>query len=173
MYKKRNWISIVMMVMIAFTFFYAGDSQAVSPVAAPIRLNNTIFNPGLGERPQVPLGLTISSYAAGQRGYYIVQSSGPVQESWKNQVSALGGELLEYIPDFAFKVRMNPAQAARVAALGDVAWVGIFQPAYKLSPKLDMDGSNLVRVRVERGPEFWPSAVGDRPERRTGFIARR
>ena len=154
MYKKRNWISIVMMVMIAFTFFYAGDSQAVSPVAAPIRLNNTIFNPGLGERPQVPLGLTISSYAAGQRGYYIVQSSGPVQESWKNQVSALGGELLEYIPDFAFKVRMNPAQAARVAALGDVAWVGIFQPAYKLSPKLDMDGSNLVRVRVERGSNF-------------------
>ena len=151
MYRKHNWISIAMIVMMAFTFLGAGNSQAGPPPPAPIRLKAATFNPGLGEKPQIPPGLTISGFASGQRGYYIVQFQGPVQEAWRQQVSALGGELLDYIPDFAFKARMTPAQAAEVEALASVAWVGPFQPAYKLSPEVDLEGTGLYRVRVERG----------------------
>lgn len=50
-------------------------------------------------------------------------------DAWKAQVAAAGAELLDYIPDFAFKVRMTPEAADRVAALDSVAWVGLFQPA--------------------------------------------
>ena len=43
--------------------------------------------------------------------YYIVQFDGPMEQAWKDQAAERGAEFLGYIPYFAFKVRMNPAQA--------------------------------------------------------------
>jgi hypothetical protein len=51
--------------------------------AAPLRLKAATFTPAQGEQPPIPLGLTIAGYAAGQRGYFIVQFAGPVMETWK------------------------------------------------------------------------------------------
>jgi len=104
--------------------------------------------------PDVPPGLIVSEFAPGQRGYYIVQFRGPIEQAWKDEVAALGADILDYIPDFAFKVRMNPAQASRAAALGAVAGVSIFQPAYKLDPALLQNATGLYTVRVERGADF-------------------
>jgi subtilisin family serine protease len=122
--------------------------------AAAIRLSTATFRPGLGERPAIPPGLSVAGYAKGQRGYYIVQFAGPVLADWKAEVEAQGAELLEYIPDFAFKARMNPGQARKVAEQDAVSWVGIFQPAFKLRPgMLDAESEQLYRVRVHRGAE--------------------
>src|SRR5215208_2774570 len=77
--------------------------------AAPIRLKAATFTPARGEQPAIPPGLTIAGYAATQRGYFLVQFAGPVLDAWKAAVAANGGELLDYVPDFAFKVRMTPA----------------------------------------------------------------
>src|SRR4026207_2414194 len=74
---------------------------------APIRLKAASFTPARGEQPDIPPGLTIAGYGAGQRGYFIVQFAGPVMEAWKAQAAAAGAELLDYVPDFAFKVRMS------------------------------------------------------------------
>src|SRR5262245_11948107 len=52
--------------------------------------------------------------AQGSQKYFVVQFAGPVQQSWKDAVAAEGAEILDYIPDFAFKVRMNPGIARRV-----------------------------------------------------------
>jgi hypothetical protein len=97
----------------------------------------------------------IGGYAAGQRGYFIVQFAGPVMDAWKAQAAAAGAELLDYVPDFAFKARMSPEAANRVAALDSVAWVGVFQPAYKLDPALFRAGAatRAYRVRIERGAD--------------------
>ena len=62
--------------------------------------------------PSIPADLMLERYAADEAGYFIVQFRGPVQPAWKEQVTAVGGELLDYIPDFAFKVRMTNAQAS-------------------------------------------------------------
>ncbi|HEX6288617.1 MAG TPA: S8 family serine peptidase [Herpetosiphonaceae bacterium] len=134
-------------------------SQTAQSQAAPIRLKAATFTPARGEAPAIPPGLTRAGYAEGERGYYIVQFGGPVEQAWKDQVSAAGAELLDYIPDFAFKVRMNPAQARRVEQLGNVAWVGVFHPAYKLSPNLKRDGAQLYNVRVERGADAGQAAA--------------
>ena len=131
--------------------------SSAAPVAqerpAPIRLQAATFTPAQGERPNIPPGLAIAGYAQGQRGYYIVQFQGPVQQSWKNAVAATGAELLWYIPDFAFKVRMAPAAARQVESLAQVAWVGLFHPAYKLDPDLARGDTQLYTVRVERGAD--------------------
>ena len=121
--------------------------------AAPIRLKAATFTPAAGEQPPIPPGLTIAGYGAAERGYYLVQFSGPVLEAWKASVAAAGAELLDYVPEFAFKARMTPGQAAQVARLDTVVWVGLFHPAYKLDPALlrATGAARVYRVRIERG----------------------
>ena len=122
--------------------------------AAPIRLRTTTFTPALGEAPAIPPGLAAAEVADGVRGAYIVQFAGPVTASGRDRVRALGAELLDYLPDFAFKTRMTPAAAASVRRLPEVAWVGRFHPAYKLNPNLVRGGSRLYRVKIEAGAEL-------------------
>jgi serine protease AprX len=157
MSRKKLYLIIALGLLLVLPLGVGGGvSQASPPRQGPpaaIKLKAATFVPGLGQAPAIPPGLTIAGYAQAQRGYYIVQFNGPVEQAWKDQLTALGAELLGYIPDFAFKVRMNPAQAARVENLNSVAWVGLFQPAYKLSPDLAREGTNLYRVRVERGAD--------------------
>jgi hypothetical protein len=144
---------LLMVALLILSGTGAADLAAQQNEAAPIRLQADTFVPANGEQPDLPPGLTISGYAQGTNGYYIVQFTGPVQEAWKAQLAGVGGELLDYIPDFAYKTRMNPAQAARAAGLDSVAWVGLFQPAFKISPSVDLNGLNLLRVTVERGAD--------------------
>ena len=75
------------------------SAQQGLPSAAPIHLKAATFTPARGEQPNVPPGLTVAGYAAGQRGYFIVQFAGPVMDAWKAQASAAGAEFLDYIPD--------------------------------------------------------------------------
>ena len=134
---------------------------------APIRLQAATFVPG-----HFVIAAAVGNsagYAPNQRSYYIVQFQGPVQQIWKDEVTGLGGELLGYIPDFAFKVHMNPAQAAKVSELDSVAWVGIYRPQYKLSPNLAREGTNLYRVRVEQGADAG-LATADLYGRGHGFL---
>jgi hypothetical protein len=151
--KARIPNLFVVLALVASLLGMAAAPPAQQDQAAPIRLKAATFTPARGEAPVIASGLAIAGYAQTQRGYYIVQFRGPVEQAWKDQVAALGVELLEYLPDFAFKVRMNPALARRVEQLSSVAWVGVFQPAYKLSPALRRDGAQLYRVRIERGAD--------------------
>src|SRR5687768_5229539 len=130
------------------------SAQQAPPAArgnAPIRLKAATFTPGRGEQPAIPPGLTIAGYREGERGYFIVQFEGPVFESWKADVEAAGAELLDYVPDFAFKARMTPGQARQIERLGSVVWVGVFHPAYKLDPAIARDGLRPYTIRLERG----------------------
>ncbi len=155
----------VLLFILLVALLCTGLSQASPPAQtqpASLRLKAAVFVPGRGEAPSIPAGLTISGYAAGQRGYYIVQFRGPVESAWKDQVTALGGEVLEYLPEFAFKVRMTPEQARQVEDLKDTVWVGLFQPAYKLSPTLLRDGTRMYRVRIEGGVDVGSVAAAIR-----------
>ena len=80
-----------------------GQDTPSAAAAAPIRLLAGEFVPARGEAPTLPPGLTISDFTPGTRGHYIVQFAGPVQQAWKDSVTAEGAELLDYLPDFAFK----------------------------------------------------------------------
>jgi subtilisin family serine protease len=131
----------------------AAGAPAAQPAEPPIRLKAAQFTPARGERPAIPPGLTIAGYAQGQRGYYLVQFRGPVEQAWKDAAAASGAELLDYVPDFAFKARMNPAEAARVAQLPEVLAVEVFQPAFKISPNANRNSASPLRVRVENGAD--------------------
>src|SRR5262245_317756 len=96
-----------------------------------------------------------SQFAAGSQKYFIVQFAGPVQQSWKDAVSAEGAEILAYIPDFAFKVRMNPAIANRVGQKNFVSGVVPFQAQFKFGSDLQRDGEmRLYSIRIEKGSDY-------------------
>ena len=121
-------------------------SLAMAPAArsnAPVHLRSGSFIPAQ------------SQFAAGSQKYYIVQFSGPIQQAWKDSVTAEGAEFLDYIPDFAFKVRMNPAIAKRVSGLSSVSAVVAYQPQFKFGADLQRDSqTRLYLIRIERGSDF-------------------
>jgi serine protease AprX len=125
---------VLVAVVAAMAWASVAGAQGVAE-DAPIRLRGTTFFPSRGE-PALPPGLRQGAIPAGARGTWIVQFAGPIQETWKQAATAAGAELVEYIPEFAFKARMSPAQAQAVRRLAPVRWVGAFHPAYKLSPRL-------------------------------------
>jgi serine protease AprX len=142
---------------------------------APIRLKATTFTPTRGEQPNIPPGLMIAGYAENQRGYYLVQFDGPVLESWKTQLTAAGVDILDYVPEFAFKVRMTPSQAAQVRNLASVVWVGLFHPGYKLGPEVLRNGARPYTVRIERGADAAAAqaavaAAGAQIQKRDGSV---
>ncbi len=124
-------------------------SLADEPVV-PIKLKAGAFTPGVDDQSP-PDSLTLDSYEAGTEGYYLLQFRGAVQQSWKDDAIALGAEFLGYIPENAFKVRMTPEQAELIARLDSVHWLGLWQPAYKVSPSADDVDMRLYKVRIESG----------------------
>jgi PKD repeat protein len=85
------------------------------------------------------------------RGSYLVAFSGPIAQSQADALRETGAELTAYIPDFAYKAILTPAQAELAARIEGVVAVTVYQPEYKLSP--DLQESGLYRVRLERGSD--------------------
>ncbi len=91
--------------------------------------------------PAVPNELSMARVpaeeaAAGTQAYLVQFASPPAPED-RDAIVAAGGVVFAYIPDQAYLVRMSPAARARLAGTGRAAWIGDWQPAYKLSPRVD------------------------------------
>lgn len=93
------------------------------------------FDP-LTETPALPAELTATT-ADGSHDYYVIQFPGPVRPEWKRSAERAGAEFLWYLPRYAFIARIPTARVAAVAALDDVRWLGLYQPAWKLSPGVE------------------------------------
>lgn len=130
-----------------------GSGNHTTGSGPEIRLRGVRFAPSAGELPDIPDDLRAGSLGREQRGYYLVQFSGPVRADWQRAVAGAGAVPLGYIPDFAYKVRMSPRIAETVSSLDGVIWVGRFDPAFALSPDLVRSGVNLYRVRIEQGAD--------------------
>ena len=92
------------------------------------------FDP-LEKTPTLPPNLTAPSLA-GDYSYCLIQFPGPIRPEWKRAVERYGVELLWYVPRYAFVARVATAAMGTIAALPEVRWLGIDQPAYKLCPGL-------------------------------------
>jgi subtilase family serine protease/subtilisin family serine protease len=147
---------VTALVALTVSLGVSAQPRAPQPALAqegpPIRLRAGTFTPARGEQLIVPDSLRLREVEPGRRHYFIVQFAGPVQDAWKGEVESAGGEVLAYIPEWALKVRMHPAQAAEVARQANVIWVGAVHPAYKLPPDILRDAQvRPYKVRVERG----------------------
>jgi len=115
----------------------AGEKSETDDGSILIRLGREHFDP-LKQCPQETGEVTgIQKAGEGQSGsgYNIVQFDGPVKEEWKDALKAQGAELFDYIPDFAFIVRMDASRLEAVQSLPHVRWAGEYRPSYKFSQK--------------------------------------
>jgi hypothetical protein len=139
----------VAVALAALTFLLVSGPSAQ---CQELLLTTHRFDPGRGE-PPIPDRLRADEPEPGTLGYYLIQLAGPVHEDHTRSLRGAGAELLGYVPHYGFLVRMSPETASAVAAAEEVRWVGLYHPAYKLSPWI---GTNEFKHpdRVT-DPWFW------------------
>ena len=167
---NRMFAMILVILMVATVF---GSSSFVSNTPEPmltaseqpltefsarstfIGMKSYTFDTIYGE-PAMPSNLRIDSYKPDTDGLYIVQFDGPVHEQDVRALEDHGAEIYSYLPDYAYIVRMNSNRLGSVAKRDFVRWTGIYQPAYKIDPRITEGASYLtdgiIVVNVWNGP---------------------
>lgn len=133
----------------------AGEQRVtISPDKMPesatyIQVNNFKFDP-LVEGPSIPDFLSYDQLNPNVQTYYIVQFKGPITAQMKSDLTSTGVTILQYVNTNAFIVRADWATIEKAKALPSVRWAGVFEPAYKLSPRLSDDYDEMVSLAKER-----------------------
>ncbi len=134
-----------------------------------IHVNDFRFDP-LGEMPEIPTILSYSSEESRLAAYHIVQFDRPVTEMMKDSLRSSGAVILNYVSYNAFVIKATASTVEQVKSLDNVRWVGVFEPAYKLSPRLSERYDEMLQLALERdGASIRGDAVlavgGDTPEK--------
>jgi len=133
-------LRLITLAVLLFTAATLGPGASGAPAAAPpgpvLRLQRGVFDP-LRSKPVLPAGLTVDDFPQAGRAQTVVQFEGPIQPAWRQALEALGVQVLDYVPDFAFLVMADGAQREAMRGLTAVRYVGPWQPAYKIAVSLD------------------------------------
>ncbi len=101
------------------------------------------------EEPDVDLKK--EDYASGLEGLYIVHTLGPVNPEWVATLQNMDGvQLLDYVPNYAYTVKMKPKMRSQVESLDFIDWTGVYHPGYKIDPEIkQVDGvRGLEKIKV-------------------------
>ncbi len=148
----------------------AAGTRSAQDAAKPrfISLNGYRFDPLKG-MPAFPDSLRAQPRGRYEDSYHIVQMSGTITQDMRDGLEGAGAVILHYVPEDAYVVRANEPVMERVRALPFVRWNGLFQPAFKLSPRLDpsMD-ARLDKAKERRlGRQLSPGERTDTRSRLT------
>jgi subtilisin family serine protease len=115
---------------VALLLFQLGAAGA----AKSIRLRSEPIDPASDSNRAV---MAAEKHAqAAVSGLYLIQFSGPVAPARRAELRQAGVELLQYVPEDAFIAKLNQVSPASVGARSDVNWVGPYQAAHKIHPRL-------------------------------------
>ncbi len=123
-----------------------------------LRLGQQHFDP-LEILPMVsPLLNKIETFSPGEVGYYIVQFDGPIQNAWKAAIAGMGGDLFDYLPDYAFIMRLSADKEQAVRSHPHVRWLGIYQPVYRISQSA-LDKASTLEAFTMEGEIPWTNLM--------------
>ncbi|HYU05912.1 MAG TPA: hypothetical protein VEM77_01860, partial [Thermoplasmata archaeon] len=123
--------------------------RAVPDYMKFVTINNLKFDP-LAATPSIPDSLRYDTIPRDQAFYYIVQFNGPVTPAMKAMLASTGVTILQYLAYNAFVVRADGPAIDRASVLPVVRWTGVFEPAYKLSPRLSDEFAAIAERAMER-----------------------
>ena len=110
---------------------------ALSPAGAqtkPIHLRNGVIPAQL---PQPATSQPKSVLAQSPvSGLFLLQFSSPPGRTAREQLAKLGVDLLHYVPEDTFVVRLRGVDLSHLRTVPSVQWVGNYNPAYKVHPRL-------------------------------------
>ena len=123
-------------VLLAALMLPAQSLSAQQQEPAPtLYWKDHIFRPGV-DQEVLPAKFLRTMIRAEQPEYYLVQFRGPVTRVAKARLLATGAEILNYVPENAFIVRMDGAIRERVEALEEIRWTGVYEPGFRISNSL-------------------------------------
>ncbi len=121
-----------------------------------ISVNGYVFNISEGE-PTLPINLIAPALENGTIGAYIIHFDAPIYQEEVDAVRNLGISIVGYVPYYAYRVHMTPEQSKQAENLSFVDWVGLYHPAYKISPDLEslevsvtLIGQNIPESALEQ-----------------------
>ncbi len=124
-------------------FFLFCLGLVVSATAAPgkpVRLRNALV------APETTLQVQSSTLASpATSGLFIIQFREPLRPAWREQLTALGVDLLRYVPEDAFVAKFTSVRVAQIRALGFVQVVGDYRAAQKVHRQLQSAADGGLR----------------------------
>lgn len=107
---------------------------AAAPEAAGLlHLKVGSFDPLVAPPPGEPRLLLSSEPPA---GIFVLQLRTRSTPALIARVRSAGAEVLDYLPDSSYVVRLPEGAAAKLRAMPETRWLGLLQPAWKISPEL-------------------------------------
>jgi len=146
----------LILALLALALPAAADTQRIELAAGALDL-------AAGVTPPADPGLRALPLDPDEATHWIVHWRTALTPALKDELRALGAELLGYLPAQAQLVRMTGAQAEAARKLAAVDFVGQWQPAYALSPTIGQrvwrdparaaDGRLFLSVELFRGSD--------------------
>jgi len=134
-----------------FVLLLAVSALTTFASARIIDLETHRFDASEGE-PALAADLRATAADYAEDGYFLVQIDGPISVAWREALTGCGATIYGYIPEFAFVVGLDSGAQEAVTALGDVSWVGLYHPAYKISPHIG--NADFVNPERRDDPNF-------------------
>ena len=108
--------------------------------------------------PLLPTELTNAGSLVGRPSSnqaFIVQFGGLDAEASRARIAAVGGAIIAHLPERAFLVRASDAARVELesAPAADAAWVQDWEPAYKVSTRIDRTAAERVKFQAQVFPD--------------------
>ncbi len=119
-------------------YYGPGPAPRFVPLATgsiEIRLQQARFDP-LRSAPALPEPLRVATVGLAGHDYFVLQFHGPLRPSDRQWIESLGGEILDYVPDFALLVRMGPAARTALGENDRLRWSAPYWPGFRLAAEL-------------------------------------
>jgi len=132
-------LAAMILLLVAGSTIAGSPAQSTDTAASSgpvLRLQRGVFDP-LRSQPALPTALAVNDFTDTDRAQTVVQFKGPIQSGGRQALEALGVQVLDYVPDFAYLVLADGAQREALGKLPAVRYVGPWQPAYKIAISLD------------------------------------
>ena len=101
---------------------------------ARITINGISIDP-MKQAPALAAANLISGDAS-KSNFILVQVTAPLTAAQRQQLTNLGVEIHEYVPEDTYVCRYLPEDLGPIRALPFVSWVNVYLHGFKVSPKL-------------------------------------
>ena len=144
MLRRKFFLALTMLFFVLITLIASTKAQITTEdrAAQPVIESKHLISLQYGDidtqvGPQnIPSSLSLQTYAPDEDGYYIVQFDGVILPEWTTALESVGAEIMGYVPNNAFLVRISSVESSKLSEVEHVQWVGIYQPAYRIAPGL-------------------------------------
>src|SRR5215471_13752295 len=101
---------------------------------ARITINGVSIDPLAQSHQLAAAGIEAPDASASN--YILVQTAAPLTDEQRAQLTGLGVEIQEYVPDDTYLCRYTPTDLGPIRALPFVTWAGVYLKGFKIPPSL-------------------------------------